>query len=324
MSHPIISVLMPAYNAEKYIEEAIDSILKQTFSNFEFIIIDDGSTDRTLDIIKSIKDTRIKLIQNGGNKGLIYTLNYGLTLAQGKYIARMDADDISQPERLQKQYEYMEVYSDVSVLGTGFLFMHNNRVHRHPTDDKEIRIKLMEGTAFAHPTVMMRKADIELHNLSYNIHYPSAEDYKLWTEYVFLNLKLANLSDVLLNYRVHDSQVSSRKREEQKAITSEIRKGYINTLFDSIFSESELDIINNRFKCVPFSDVLPIIIKLRNSNKQKLFFDEKLFDKYLCNKMALSINKNGLFYMIKSDYSVFLKFWILRKYLKRIFKNIFI
>ncbi|SVC41049.1 uncharacterized protein METZ01_LOCUS293903, partial [marine metagenome] len=110
---PLITVLMPVYNGAKYLNEAIDSILNQTFQNFEFIIIDDGSTDDSVKIIKSYDDNRIRLVENRNNLGQSETLNKGLSLTRGKYIARMDQDDISMPERLKKQFEFMENNSDV-------------------------------------------------------------------------------------------------------------------------------------------------------------------------------------------------------------------
>ena len=112
MKNPLVSILMPVYNSEKYLREAIKSILNQTFTNFELIIINDGSTDNSLKIIKSFKDNRIKIIKNKGNLGLIKTLNKGIDLAQGKYIARMDADDIAMPKRLEKQIAFFNENPD--------------------------------------------------------------------------------------------------------------------------------------------------------------------------------------------------------------------
>ena len=118
---PKISVVMPAYNAENYIREAIDSILAQTFRDFEFLIIDDGSTDHTVEIIRSYSDSRIRLYQNERNMGVAATLNRGLDLARGEYIARMDADDISLPERFAKQAAYMDAHPDVAVCGSNII-----------------------------------------------------------------------------------------------------------------------------------------------------------------------------------------------------------
>ena len=166
-----VSVLMPAYNAAEHIREAIDSILEQTFTDFEFLIINDGSTDNAVDIISEYDDPRIKLVHNDGNKGLIYSLNYGLEIAQGKYIARMDADDIAMDTRLEKQVRFLEDNPDTSILGTAFIFMGTPHEIHHPNYNEEIRIKLLDDGAFAHPTVMMRKDSIDLNNIRYNADY---------------------------------------------------------------------------------------------------------------------------------------------------------
>jgi glycosyltransferase involved in cell wall biosynthesis len=113
-----ITVLMPVYNGEKYLREAIDSIFNQTFTDFEFLIVDDGSTDNSVEIINSYQNSRINLVKNDKNEGLVYTLNRGLSLAKGEYIARMDCDDISLPERLKKQIDFLDSNSEIAVVGT--------------------------------------------------------------------------------------------------------------------------------------------------------------------------------------------------------------
>ena len=124
-----LTVLMPVYNAEKYLKPALESILNQTYKDFEFLIIDDGSTDKSLEIIKSYNDSRIRLIGHEQNQKLIATLNEGIKLAQGEYIARMDADDISAPERLQKQMEFLEKHPATVVLGCDFQIIDGHPRH---------------------------------------------------------------------------------------------------------------------------------------------------------------------------------------------------
>lgn len=322
MERPLISVVMPAYNVGKYVMEAVDSILNQTFTNFEFIIIDDGSDDETVNVIKTYTDPRIIFIRNERNMGLIWSLNYGIELSKGTYIARMDADDISRPDRLQKQYVFMEQHSEISVLGTGFLYMHTGIKYCQPSDNDQIRIKLMSKSSLAHPTVMMRKSDLNNHKLSYDINYPHAEDYRLWVEFALNNLKLANLSEVLLNYRVHETQISTEKGREQEVMTAKIRKEYINTLCSNIFNESELEVINNDFKNFSIFEVLQTIEKLKGCNDKKDFFNAKMFNMYLWDKIALLISKSELFNIIKSDYTFAFKKWIINNYIGKVFKNI--
>ena len=124
---PLISVILPAYNAERFLEEAIDSILAQTYKNFELIVLNDGSTDRTEEIILSYNDPRIRYIKNESNLKLIKTLNKGIALARGKYIARMDADDISLPTRFEKEIEFMEIHPDIGVCSSKVIHLFSNR-----------------------------------------------------------------------------------------------------------------------------------------------------------------------------------------------------
>ncbi|MFV0419941.1 MAG: glycosyltransferase family 2 protein [Dysgonomonas sp.] len=323
MESSLISVIMPAYNVEKYVAEAIESILIQTFTNFEFIIIDDGSSDETANIIKTYTDPRIIYIRNEKNMGLIWSLNYGIRLSKGKYIARMDADDISRPERFQRQYDFMERHSDISVLGTGFLYMHTGIEYCQPSNNDQIRIKLMCKSSLAHPTVMMRKSDLDHNKLSYDTSYLYAEDYRLWVEFALNDLKLANLAEILLNYRVHDTQISTERAQEQTVMTARIRKEYINTLCHNIFNESELEIINNDFKNISLSDILLVIEKLKDCNDKRHFFNIKMFNIYLWNKIALLISKIELLNIVKSNYTLGFKKWITYNYIKKIVKNIF-
>lgn len=204
----LVSVVMPVYNGALYLREAIDSILSQTHSNLELIIINDGSTDDSEDIIRSYEDARIRYILNEKNSGICVTLNKGLDAAQGKYIARMDCDDISVPERLQKQIEYMEQNpsigisgSDIIVFGEGieeliFTFEH---------DKNCCKAGLLFATCFAHPTVMIRRSIMDDYNLRYDEEYKGLEDFELWYR-ISKHADLINLPYPLLRYRKHKSQ----------------------------------------------------------------------------------------------------------------------
>ena len=169
-SYPQISVIMAVYNGEKFLEEAIGSILKQTFLNFEFIIIDDGSEDTSLKIIKNFKDKRISILENNKNIGLSASLNKGIKLSKGKYIARMDADDISLPERLEKQYNFMERNPNIGIVGTGYDLINESGermgTYIYPDNPVTIHWKLLTGPVFPHPTVMLRKKVLIENNLS--------------------------------------------------------------------------------------------------------------------------------------------------------------
>lgn len=302
----LVTVLMPAYNAEKHIREAIDSILQQTCTDFEFLIIDDGSTDSTADIINEYNDTRIKLIRNGDNKGLIYSLNYGLDIAKGKYIARMDADDISLDTRFEKQVNFLENNIDVTILGTAFSFLGTSYEIHHPNYNDEIRIKLLDDVSFAHPTIMMRREAIK--DIRYNSSYKYIEDYQYWVMLAVNNLKMANLDEVLLEYRQHEDQVTSQNFEKQQIVKTQIKKEYLSHFFGKYLTEHELCSVNKYFDINLPSKII-ILNKLSEINKKQNFFHKKYFDKYIDILIYRNVSRdklislNDLCKVIKSNVS---------------------
>ncbi len=225
---PFVSVIMPVFNGEKYLNEAIESILNQTYTNFEFIIINDGSTDTSEEIILSYKDSRIVYIKNPENYKLIQTLNIGFSLAKGRYIARMDADDISHPDRLQKQVQFLELNKDYGLIGSGVNLFHgaNKSQLLYHTDHASLKFALAFYCPFIHPSVMIRSS--VLHNIDcvFDANYVHAEDYELWTRLAF-KTKMANLPEYLLDYRLHASQISSQYNLHQIDLAISIRKKYL-------------------------------------------------------------------------------------------------
>jgi len=214
MSRPIISVVMSVHNGGDYLQEAIESILNQTFNSFEFLIVDDGSTDKSLEIIASYDDKRIVLIKNEMNLGLSISLNKGIKLAKGKYIARMDADDISFPERFEKQVKFLEGNPDIDLCGTWFkVFGKKEYTQKLPIQHNQIKSDLLFYTPIAHPTVMMKRTIFDKHK--YSEKFLKAQDYALWVELIN-NFKFANISEPLLYYRMHPSQTSSAQSDTQQ------------------------------------------------------------------------------------------------------------
>lgn len=224
-----VTVLMPIYNGEKYLKEAIDSILNQTFSNFEFLIIDDGSNDETISIIKSYSDSRIRLVQNEKKLKLAATLNKGLDLALGEYIARMDCDDISLPERLDEQVAFMDNHPDVGICGTWFEFTDFGQIIKWPEQHDEIKAQLFYNTALGHPTVMMRTDIMRQYGLYYDVSYGYSEDYELWTRLSRVT-KLANIPKVLLKYRIHHGQASYIHHGDERVLVNLIRLNQLKEL----------------------------------------------------------------------------------------------
>jgi glycosyltransferase involved in cell wall biosynthesis len=228
---PKVTVLMPVYNGEKYLRNAIDSILSQTFKEFEFLIINDGSTDRSAEIVASYNDPRIYVVHNDENLGLSATLNKGLELARGKYIARMDCDDISLPERLSKQITFMDTHTDVAVCGAWCKLIGANEgdIWRYPSDPGEMRSRLVFESVLVHPSVIMRRELMLSHGLVYSSSYPNAEDYELWAR-TSRAYRIANIAEVLLLYRTHSGQVGKRHSEVQSNSARRIRLAFLNEL----------------------------------------------------------------------------------------------
>ena len=232
---PLISVVLPVYNAEKYLTQSIESVLTQTYQNFELLLIDDGSTDKSKEIMYSYHDDRIKILLNKYNRGLVYSLNKGIKYAQGKYIARMDADDICLPQRFQYQVKYMEGHPEVDVCGTCIeaFSAQGSWVISYPQDDKQIKSKMFFGCAFAHPTVMMRRKTLLDNAYRYSDDFLYAEDYDLWCR-MMKRCKFYNIPRVLLKYRVGTTtKISDVHSERQKRLTEEIIKRNISDLLNT-------------------------------------------------------------------------------------------
>jgi len=229
MEKPKITVLMPVYNCEKYLREAIESILNQTFPDFELLIINDGSADKSVEIIESYNDPRIRLIHNEQNQGLIATLNKGLDLCTGEYIARMDADDISLPTRLEKQVKFLESNPDIAICGALIKTFGNvnSSIFRYPEDHESIKSTLIFKNSIAHPSIMMKKSAIK--GLYFDPSFKHAEDYELWIR-ASKYLKLFNIQEVLLLYRMHTEQVSQHHQEEQCASSGKIMLSQLEDL----------------------------------------------------------------------------------------------
>ncbi|WP_373032456.1 glycosyltransferase family 2 protein [Sulfurovum sp.] len=216
----LVSVVMPVYNGEKYIAEAIESILDQSFKDFELLIINDASTDNTVSIIKKYNDTRIRLIHNDENLGLARVRNIGIENAEGKYIAWLDADDISVNTRLEKQVLLLEKNPDVGLCGTWVKTIGAvEHVWQYPTISKTIKSVMLFDNTFATSSVMLRKEILYSHNIRFNVDYPPAEDYDLW-ENISLHTEVVNIPKVLTLYRLHPAQTTSSDDAKVKQLKS--------------------------------------------------------------------------------------------------------
>ena len=213
---------MSVYNGEPFLREAIDSILNQTFKDFEFIIINDGSTDRSVEIISSYADPRMRFIDNKTNLRLPASLNLGLDVAAGDYIARMDADDISLPERLARQVDYMDAHPEIAASGTWAKDIDADGREfsaRCLPFDERMKCEFWRPSPIVHPSAIIRKS--HLGSLRYDPRLRHAQDYDLWLA-LKARHELGNLPEFLLLYRVHPASTTSRHRENQIRSTHEI------------------------------------------------------------------------------------------------------
>lgn len=219
-TQPTVSVLMPIWNTyEEHLREAIESILNQTFKDFEFLILNDSPDNTKLDeIVASYKDSRILYSRNEVNIGITPSRNKLMSMAKGKYLAIFDHDDISMPNRFECQVAYMEAHPEVGVAGGGVQEIPSGYVKQHPTDDRGIRLALMESCVVTHPVSMLRKSVIDEHGIKYEEEFSPSEDYALWIRLIPYT-KFYNIPEVLLRYRMHATNTSVTQSEKMSLAT---------------------------------------------------------------------------------------------------------
>jgi len=240
MPEPVVTVLMPAFNAQDHIEEAIKSILEQSFSDFELIVVNDGSTDTTEAKVRQFLDERIVLINNLNNKGLVAALNEGLSIARGRFIARMDADDISCLDRLRQQVELMSSNPQVVLCGTwGETFGTGPSTRMRPeTESRLIRAAMLLDNSFIHSSVMMRKAILQDNQLEYR--KVPAEDYDLWQRLADLG-EVRNIPQILVRYRLHQGQITERSKDAISLSAMHVRYRQLENLLGRALEKEEAD-----------------------------------------------------------------------------------
>ncbi len=235
---PEISVIMSVYNGETYLEEALESVRNQTFKNLELIVINDCSTDSTSEILAEFasKDDRIKVHTNEVNLRLPASLNKAISLCKGKYIARMDADDICLPERFERQYKFMEEHQDVALSSCRFMTVKNGVYMSGGAggrcDNSALRAMLLVGNPILHPGVIA-KAEV-LKKINYDTTLTCTEDLELWTRMAMKNQKIEILPECLLIYRLHDKQITSTTLERQHTEVLKIQQKYYGELLQEM------------------------------------------------------------------------------------------
>ena len=314
---PTVSVLMAAYNAEDFIQEAIESILNQTYTDFEFLIIEDGSKDSTKNIIESYKlqDQRIRAFYNEINKGLIFSLNRGIDVARGKYIARMDADDISLPQRLETQVRFMELNDEIAVSSAWMKTLGKKKetLWKSPTTHDEIMVQLFCNNCVWHPVSIIRKDALDFLDLRYNPNYLKAEDYKLWIE-IAKNRPLANIPQVLHRYRIHEDQktnVTANKNKSGKGSEENllrrknlpgIREELLMDLLEREITLDEVEIHAKLFFEIPFTGKIELdkirawVEYLISVNKDRKKYLEPEFSNHLLYTFSRTKAKSFKYY----------------------------
>lgn len=317
MNVPILSILMPVYNVENYIEEAVYSILNQTFRDFELIILDDCSPDKSLQIVKKIIDPRIRIYHGEKNVGLANILNVGLKLARGKYIGRMDSDDISDLSRFERQIHYMESHPDVDLCSCAMeLFGAKNDIWIRNSNFEEIKISALFFSPILHASSVWRRKSFE--ELEFRQEMVPAEDYDLWTRAIAKGLKLINIPEVLYKYRIHPTQITNSVSSVQKL--SDVKMNYLHMIFPTV-DVDDINIVD--VTCENDLYVLKKSInKLLDINKTDPFFNPTLLRKrlwnYYCVQVLELINKKFNIRLLKE---LSIKWKI--KYIHRRIKNIF-
>ncbi len=316
----LVTVLMPVYNGGPYLKEAIESILNQTYQDFEFLIIDDGSTDQSVSVISSFSDYRIRLIRNERNSGLIQTLNMGVAMISTPYIARFDADDISDRFRLEKQVLFMEKHSDVGVCGTGFYLLNGeNEMNsgQPPTDPEIIKCKLFLNCPLVHPSVLIRKSVLDKIPVVFDEIYKNAEDYDLWSRLKNAT-EIVNLNEKLITYRVHESQISSSRKWEQRQMANKVRLNLLAEL--NIIPDSEEIQLHERLCYEEYSELLNQLPETEKWLKKISDANEvyKVYNVIKLQNILLKYWSNAVVYSLKG-FKAYSKFYNSQLYDPRFF-----
>lgn len=274
---PAVSIVMPMRDPNiSYLKECVDSVLCQSFKDFEFIIIDDGSTDNSgCELIQSYNDSRIRLIHN--EQDYINSLNTGIKLSRGKYIARMDADDLMLPERLQVQFEYMESNSQIDICGSWMECIGDHSGVWHSLGNHtDISVALLDKNALFHPTIIMRSASIQ-HRISnlYEDSFVCAEDYRLWTQLIVDGLIFANIQSIQQKYRIHNNQVTQKRSNDMYQSSLRVRFDYVQAVMEKLVEDT------------------PKLEKLFNELVELYNDDVIEFDKLTATVRSLWVKKNS-------------------------------
>ncbi len=287
---------MPVFNGEKYVDEAIRSILNQTFTDFEFIIIDDCSTDRTAEIVLLYKDPRILLLRNDKNEGNYPARNRGNEIAGGKYICVMDADDISDRERLKIQFQFMEINPQVGICGSFIKNIPSGIIPRFITDPELLKVAFLSNNFCSHPSLILRKEFMERFNLRYNEEFRYSADFDLCARGL-KHFKICNIPEILLQYRRHPEQISWEKAREQEYFADIIRINQLEEIFG--FNTEEIPILLH----LKLMKKRPVSFRYKNKaehwieeilrrNRLNGYYQDIILKQFLINALNICLSQN--------------------------------
>ncbi len=305
---PLISVIMSVYNDEKYIRESLDSLLQQTLGDFEVIIIDDCSNDRTAELVEEYHEDRFHFIRNKENKGLTYNLNQAIAYASGTYIARMDGDDICLPERFEKQVEYLENHRNLMLISCrAQMFGEENLISRIQGSPQELKAMMLIRPVLAHPGFMMRGELVRDFGMRYDETFRSAQDYDFAVR-TAERFDIGITKEVLLKYRVHKKQISSSRTGEQMNNADRVRRYQMDRLGIEL-GESQKEIYGlwakeaKGMKAEHFYKAEALVKKIAGSNREKKLYDEKTLEETLRRLLytwAIRNQSAGVFFHVFS------------------------
>ncbi len=310
---PLVSIIMPAYNAALYITSAIESILNQTYQHFELLIFDDCSSDNTIEIIESFTDRRIKLIKKVQNTGYTNSLILGIAMANGKYIARMDSDDISVLNRIEKQVHFLEHNIEYGIVGAFIKTIQSNtqsEIWKYPIEDEDIKCFTIVNSPFAHPAVLIRKNVLLQHQINYKVAFEPCEDYKLWVDLLQVT-KGKNLPEVLLYYRLHPQQTIVLKQNKLLETSNKIRLEVVQKYFNLTASQINLKTHYYFFNEIKANSSYTILDKYTwknkllttiNSNQYQVIITQLVQQYWLKNIQTLTQFNLGLLKIIGNKY----------------------
>ena len=268
-----LSVLMPVYKTdERYLREAIESILNQTYTDFEFLIIDDCPTNTCERIVKSYNDNRIKYSINETNLGISKTRNKLINMAKGEYLAVCDHDDVSLPERFAKEVDYLNNNPDVGVVSCSFKTMIKKTISNYPLDDKSIKLGLMGGCVLLHPACMIRKSVLINNNIYYEEEFSPAEDYRMWCRLIKYT-KFHNINEVLFLYRDHAENTTHKQSYKMFRADCGI-KSYIKNEYKNLYDEFLL--VAKQKTYVKLFNFIPFLTFIKYNNKFKIYLFDKI------------------------------------------------